>query len=185
MCLPTHSSRRLSELGYPGIANPRLLIKSALNPATVMSTGDGTHLHYALDDQGFTLPDNYNGLGFKNLIYMVVELLDVHAQWSAIEDHRPPLHLVFIEEPEAHLHAQLQQVFANKVLDILAEDNGEPGFFRTQLALTTHSPHILFERGFKPIRYFRREGSGLDQSTSVLNLSEFYAATDQSPSRLS
>ena len=173
---------RLSELGYPGIANPRLLIKSALNPATVMSTGDSTHLHYALDDHGFTLPDQYNGLGFKNLIYMVVELLDRHAQWSAIEDHRPPLHLVFIEEPEAHLHAQLQQVFANKVLDILAEDNGEPGFFRTQLALTTHSPHILFERGFKPIRYFRREGTGLDQATSVLNLSQFYASTDN-PSR--
>ena len=168
---------RLSELGYPGIANPRLLIKSALNPATVMSTGDSTQLHYALDDQGFTLPDKYNGLGFKNLIYMVVELLDLHARWSAIEDNRPPLHLVFVEEPEAHLHAQLQQVFANKVLDILAEDNNEPGFFRTQLALTTHSPHILFERGFKPIRYFRREGSGLNQSTSVLNLSDFYAAT--------
>ena len=98
---------RLSALGYPGFSNPRLLIKSALNPVTVMSSSDGTNIHYALDEEGFTLPDKYNGLGFKNLIYMVVELLDLHAQWATLEEDRPPLHLVFIEEPEAHLHAQL------------------------------------------------------------------------------
>ena len=173
---------RLSALGYPGFSNPRLLIKSALNPATVMSSSDGAHIHYALDEEGFTLPDKYNGLGFKNLIYMVVELLDLHAQWTAFQEDRPPLHLVFVEEPEAHLHAQLQQVFVNKVLDILAEDDVEIGAFQSQLVLTTHSPHILFERGFRPIRYFRRENSGTDQTSSVLNLSEFYQRT-ANPSR--
>ena len=170
--------QRLAQLGYPGFSNPRLMIRSALNPATVMSSQDGAHVHYALNDEGLTLPDKYSGLGFKNLIYMVVELLDLHAQWLAIEDNRPPLHVVFVEEPEAHLHAQLQKVFVNKVLDILAEEDDEPGAFHTQLALTTHSPHILYERGFKPIRYFRRENTGVDQSSRVLNLSEFYDATE-------
>ena len=100
----------LAELGYPGLTNPHLIIKTALNPATIMSSQDGTQVLYALgDEDGPTLPDTYNGLGFKNLIYMVVELLDLHAKWIEIEDKRPPLHLVFIEEPEAHLHAQLQQ----------------------------------------------------------------------------
>lgn len=169
--------QRLAQLGYPGLTNPRLMIKSALNPATVMNSQDGAHVHYALNDEGLTLPDKYNGLGFKNLIYMVVELLDLHAQWLAIEVSRPPIHLVFVEEPEAHLHAQLQQVFVNKVLDILAAEGAEPSGFRTQLALTTHSPHILYERGFRPIRYFRRESSGVNQSSQVLNLSEFYRIT--------
>lgn len=173
---------RLAQLGYPGFANPRLIIKSALNPATVMSSHEGAHVHYVLNDEGLTLPDKYSGLGFKNLIYMVVELLDLHAQWLAIENNRPPLHMVFVEEPEAHLHAQLQQVFVNKILEILAEEDDEPGAFRTQLALTTHSPHILYERGFKPIRYFRRENMGIDQSSRVLNLSEFYDTTEN-PSR--
>ncbi|NVK45234.1 MAG: AAA family ATPase [Rhodobacteraceae bacterium] len=174
--------QRLAQLGYPGLTNPRLMIKSALNPATVMNSQDGAHVHYALNDEGLTLPDKYNGLGFKNLIYMVVELLDLHAQWLATEEKRPPLHLVFVEEPEAHLHAQLQQVFVNKVLEILAAEDDAPDGFHTQLALTTHSPHILYQRGFQPIRYFRREGTGIAQTSKVLNLSEFYRTT-ANPSR--
>lgn len=174
--------QRLAQLGYPGLTNPRLMIKSALNPATVMNSQDGAHVHYALNDDGLTLPDKYNGLGFKNLIYMVVELLDLHAQWLATEEKRPPLHLVFVEEPEAHLHAQLQQVFVNKVLEILAAEGEAPDGFHTQLALTTHSPHILYERGFQPIRYFRREGTGIAQASKVLNLSEYYHTT-ANPSR--
>jgi len=168
---------RLGQLGYPGLTNPRLIIKSALNPATVMNSQDGAQVHYALNDDGLTLPDKYNGLGFKNLIYMVVELLDLHAQWFASEEKRPPLHLVFVEEPEAHLHAQLQQVFINKVLEILAAEDDEHYGFHTQLVLTTHSPHILYERGFQPIRYFRREGAGIEQLSKVLNLSAFYRTT--------
>ncbi len=170
--------RSLAQLGYPGFSNPKLVIKSALNPATVMNSQDGAHVHYALNEDGVTLPDKYSGLGFKNLVYMVVELLDLHAQWLAIEDGRPPLHLVFVEEPEAHLHAQLQQVFVNKILDILADEDDELNAFRTQLVLTTHSPHILYERGFRPIRYFRRENTGEDQSSCVLNLSELYEMTE-------
>jgi predicted ATP-dependent endonuclease of OLD family len=146
-----------------------------------MSSQDGAQVHYALDDD-LTLPDKYNGLGFKNLIYMVVELLDLHNQWMDIEEKRPPLHLVFIEEPEAHLHTQLQQVFVNKILDILTIDGDDAHSYTSQLVLTTHSAHILYERGFRPIRYFRRELTGALQSTSVLNLSEFYAKS-QNPTR--
>lgn len=173
---------RLGALGYPGLSNPRLLIKSALNPATIMGSHDGARVHYALGDprEGIeppTLPDRYNGLGFKNLIYMVVELLDLHAQWMDIEENRPPLHLVFIEEPEAHLHAQLQQVFIRKVLDILAIEGDDRAHYSSQLVVTTHSPHILYERGFRPIRYFRRSSTAVGQSSDVLNLSAFYAQT--------
>jgi predicted ATP-dependent endonuclease of OLD family len=167
---------RLASLSYPGVTNPRLKIISDLNPAALMSSQDGALVHYALDDS-LTLPDKYNGLGFKNLIYMVVELLDLHNQWMGIEDKRPPLHLIFIEEPEAHLHTQLQQVFVNKILGILAPEGDDADSYSSQVVLTTHSAHILYERGFRPIRYFRRENEGRIQSTSILNLSKFYAQT--------
>ena len=173
---------QLSALGYPGLSNPRLLIKSALNPATIMGSHDGARVHYALEgpQEGIdppTLPDRYSGLGYKNLIYMVVELLDLHSQWMEIEENRPPLHLIFIEEPEAHLHAQLQQVFIRKVLDILAIQGADGAHYSTQLTITTHSPHILYERGFRPVRYFRRSPS-TEQSSEVLNLSAFYEQTE-------
>ena len=169
----------LAELGYPGLTNPHLIIKSALNPATIMSSQDGTQVLYVLgDEDGPTLPDTYNGLGFKNLIYMVVELLDLHAKWIEIEDKRPPLHLVFIEEPEAHLHAQLQQVFVRQVFDIITLSDEDGAHYANQMVLTTHSPHIIYERGFRPIRYFRREARGIDQATTVLNVSDFYAVTE-------
>ena len=164
---------RLARLGYPGISNPRLKIKSALNPVNVMT--QDTQVYYQIDnnDDAATLPDSYNGLGFKNLIYMVVEILDAQARWATM-DERPPLHLILVEEPEAHLHAQLQQVFIRNVLDLLNIDEDDGSIFGSQMIITTHSPHILYERGFKPIRYFRRRKTDREQLTEVLNLSSFY-----------
>jgi predicted ATP-dependent endonuclease of OLD family len=165
---------RLSKLGYPGINNPELRIMSALDPAHVMS--QDARVHYVLGNgvNAATLPDSYNGLGFKNLIYMVVEILDAQARWANVGENRPPLHLIFVEEPEAHLHAQLQQVFIRNVLDLLKITGDDDSIFSTQLVVTTHSPHILYERGFKPIRYFRKQKSGTEQVTEVLSLSRFY-----------
>ncbi|BEU21255.1 ATP-dependent endonuclease [Paraburkholderia sp. 22B1P] len=174
--------RSLATLGYPGLSNPRLMIRSALDPAAIMSDR-GARVHYALGDaeeQGIdppTLPDHYNGLGFKNLIFMVVELLDLHAQWLAIDEGRPPLHLIFIEEPEAHLHAQLQQAFIRKVLDILQLQGEDRRHYSSQVVVTTHSSHILYERGFRPIRYFRRSQTG--NRSEILSLSAFYVQTSE------
>lgn len=175
--------RSLAKLGYPGLSNPRMMIRSALDPAQILSSRDGALVHYALGpDDGApdppTLPDRYNGLGFKNLIFMVVELLDLHAQWLAIEENRPPVHLIFIEEPEAHLHAQLQQAFIRKIVEILALKGVDRTAYTSQVVVTTHSTHILYERGFRPIRYFRRSRTEASWTSDVLNLSVFYDSTD-------
>lgn len=174
--------KRLTKLGYPGVNNPEIVIRAALYPTTVL--GQDARVHYVIPGAASAqLPDSYNGLGFKNLVYMVVELLDLHEQWKAEEDKRAPLHLMFIEEPEAHLHAQIQQVFIRNVLRLLEEPNDHATLFHTQLVITTHSPHILYERGFSPIRYFRRVSDQVDHHTDVRNLSLFKTGEADAPAR--
>jgi predicted ATP-dependent endonuclease of OLD family len=174
--------KSLAKLGYPGVNNPEIVIRAALDPTTIL--GQDAKVHYVIPGAATAqLPDSYNGLGFKNLVYMVVELLDLHEQWKAEADKRAPLHLVFIEEPEAHLHAQIQQVFIRNVLRLLEDANDHATFFHTQLVITTHSPHILYERGFSPIRYFRRVGDQLGHHTEVRNLSLFKTGAADAPAR--
>lgn len=175
---------QINTLGYPGFANPEIAVKATMRPESMLT--DSAGVHYVLpglkpDGDGWTLalPDQYNGLGFKNLIYMALEVLDHHKSWCETKVDRPPVHLVLIEEPEAHLHAQLQQVFVNKILEVLPN----PDSCQTQLVITTHSAHIIYESSFKPVRYFRRfdRGDGVHVS-EVRDLSRFYDGEEE-PSR--
>lgn len=173
--------KSLRKLGYPGLSNPSLEIRAALRLERLMGDQQAK-VHYLLEEatgdaEALSLPDSYNGLGFKNLIYMGVELLDLHAAWSITEEgeeeKRQPIHLMFIEEPEAHMHAQLQQAFVRKLTELIPPAGADG--HATQFVITTHSPHILYERGFKPIRYFRRSAEiGSKQCSAVFNLSAFY-----------
>jgi predicted ATP-dependent endonuclease of OLD family len=162
---------KIGAIGYPGIANPRLLMKALLDPHTILRSN--ANVHYAIDPaQQATLPDEYNGLGFKNLIYMAVEILDFHHDWIGMEGERPPIQFVMIEEPESHLHAQLQQVFIQNIFELLGSDT-DPGF-RTQVIVTTHSSHIVYAHGFESIRYFRRSRrAGKEQHSAVRDLRSF------------
>lgn len=154
----------LNELGYPGIEDPELVIRSSFTADQIMA--QDTSIQYSLpraegDLIGIHLPEKYNGLGFKNLIYMVIKMLGFHQQWVE-QDKRTPVHLVIVEEPEAHLHAQLQQVFISKMQEIISDDSG----LTTQLVVTTHSAHVINESRFTPIRYFRRVQSSTGRHES-------------------
>ncbi|MEU7408505.1 ATP-dependent endonuclease [Streptomyces sp. NPDC042638] len=169
--------KSVEHLGYPGGTNAGLVVKASFNVQNMLSTS--ARVHYVLPsgnngqnvESSQALPDQYNGLGFKNLIYMAVEILDFHHAWEDMEG-QPPVHLIMIEEPEAHLHAQLQQVFIRRVFELLPE--AKPGY-HTQMVVTTHSSHILYESSFQPIRYFCRDKrDGALHRSDVKNLSIFY-----------
>jgi predicted ATP-dependent endonuclease of OLD family len=163
---------QLNKLGYPGLTNPELVIKTELGGERLL-TSSSTQVHYVVPGSAaITLPDRYNGLGFKNLIYMVVEILAAHQSRMSVVVARPPVHLIMVEEPESHLHAQLQQVFIRQLQTLVTGPDAG-----TQFVLTTHSSHIVYEN-FKSIRYFARiDDQGPFHYSEVRDLSVFYGET--------
>jgi putative ATP-dependent endonuclease of OLD family len=75
--------------------------------------------------------DRHQGLGYSNLLFMATELL-------LLEQEQDDFPLLLIEEPEAHLHPQLQMKF----LKALREDFGRSGTPTLQSILTSHSPNL-------------------------------------------
>lgn len=73
-----------------------------------------------------------NGLGFNNLIYMAVVLSELTKNPEA--SYRS----LIIEEPEAHLHPQLQAVLLGYLETIKAVEGEKP----VQLFVTSHSPNF-------------------------------------------
>ena len=66
-----------------------------------------------------------------------------------------PMHLVLVEEPEAHLHIQVQQVFIRQAYKVLTNHKflKQNLNFTTQLVISTHSSHIAIETTFGNLRY--------------------------------
>jgi putative ATP-dependent endonuclease of OLD family len=75
--------------------------------------------------------ERHQGLGYSNLLFMATELL-------LLEQEQDDFPLLLIEEPEAHLHPQLQMKF----LKAIREDFGGPNKPALQSILTTHSPNL-------------------------------------------
>ena len=182
----------LGTLGYPGVFNPRIQVKTKIEQKNMLN--HSAAVQYNLSDTAGTstelfLPESYNGLGYQNLISMVFKLMRFRDQWMQPHSSKAkftspqPIHLVLVEEPEAHLHTQVQQVFIRKAHDILRkhEDLANNPRLSTQLIVSTHSSHIAHECEFADIRYFKRISASINQDVpqaQVVNLSTVFGMVD-------
>lgn len=101
-----------------------------------------TELYSALklivkNETGIKLPANQNGLGYNNLIYISLLLakMQKNASGEYLGTNAKIFSMLAIEEPEAHLHPNMQYKFLkflnkNKVHDV------------RQIFITSHSPNI-------------------------------------------
>jgi putative ATP-dependent endonuclease of OLD family len=143
----------LDGLGVPAAHERRLKIISSISADLALR--GSTDLIYIDAETAHELPEAYNGLGFKNLVLMAIQIRDFQLQWLQTKENRPLCHLIFVEEPEVHLHAQVQQTFIGNIWNIL-NNLDEDGIGSPQLVITTHSSHVLNSVDFEKVRYFRR-----------------------------
>lgn len=180
-------------MGYPGVSDPRPKVSTRIK--AIDGLNHSAAVSFVIDviaESGepvplLHLPEDNNGLGYQNLISMIFRLMGFRDGWmrvgkaSKVDDDPAfePLHLVLVEEPEAHLHAQVQQVFITKAYSVLRDrqELRDGKKFRTQLVVSTHSSHVAHEIPFSGLRYFRRLPAGMAERvpvSTVVNLSEVF-----------
>ncbi len=93
------------------------------------------------------LPENLNGLGYLNILYL---LLKVEIAQKEFETSDTDINLLLIEEPEAHTHPQMQSVFSKKIRELIE------GVTALQAIVSTHSSYIVSNSEFKDIRYLAK-----------------------------
>ncbi|SHE78476.1 AAA family ATPase [Chryseobacterium takakiae] len=145
------------------ITIPQIEIDSEFNSEAVIKN----NIKYYYKHDNVNLPESYNGLGYSNLIFMVLELTSFIERFkNSSEEKKSEFLTILIEEPEAHMHPQMQQVFIKQITKKIndAKLNG----IYIQLIITTHSSHIIAEagidlnKGFDRIRYFNKINGNLE-----------------------
>ena len=116
------------------------------------------------------LPLGYNVLGFLNLLSMVFQLMRFLDDWMQVGKFKSqqvtpddkgiePLQLVLIEEPEAHLHVQVQQVFmarAHKVLRNHKDPEKDDSAVTPPPVVSTPPGHIANAAPSDELRHYKR-----------------------------
>jgi putative ATP-dependent endonuclease of OLD family len=151
--------------GYPGLSDPGLVTETSFDVDKLLN--DHTKVRY-VGVNGMTLPETYNGLGVRNLVYMLLQLLRFFREYQATPTSAG-VHLIFIEEPEAHLHPQMQEVFIRQldhIISAFVAQLNENRPWPVQFVVSTHSPHMANEARFESMRYFLSvpDGDGMRRS---------------------
>lgn len=146
----------LNTFGFPSLNDTELRPQTTIDVESLLT--DNTRiLHTGAD--GVHLPEGYNGLGTRNLIYILLQLEALHKTYRSTP-MRPGTHIIFIEEPEAHLHPQMQEVFIGQLKEAVSTLSQKyPGEtpWQVQFIVSTHSSHLANAAPFDAIRYFLNE----------------------------
>lgn len=100
-------------------------------------------IEYEFKENENYIPESQFGLGYKNLMKIIGQLIDYIEQYDKTNIHSK-VNIICVEEPENYMHPQMQELFIKNIDDAIGlllsktEKN-----INSQLILTTHSSHIL------------------------------------------
>ncbi|QKF67915.1 putative ATP-dependent endonuclease [Arcobacter venerupis] len=116
------------------------------------------------------LPEHLNGLGFMNILYL---LLDIEMKKESFKEEKKAINLLFIEEPEAHTHPQMQYKFIDKIKEVFKSIEN------LQTVITTHSAQIVSKCDFKDIRYLLNIHENIKIKNFHSELKELYGTEEE------
>ncbi|ACA84893.1 AAA family ATPase [Shewanella woodyi] len=131
-----------------------------------------------MDDADF-IPEDQFGLGYINLLNIIGEIIHFVDSYEE-NSHLSRINLLFIEEPEAFMHPQMQEFFikridnaVKKAVEIANASSQDPKTLQCQIAITTHSSHIVNSKihssnTFNSINYL----TSINKCTKAINLTD-------------
>ena len=173
------SVEEVKELGYPGLHDPQeIRFRTRIQTADLLD--HGTAVQYSMQKESLEelLPEYSIGLGYQNLQSLSYQLVSFKAARLKPEKGAPaPVHLVMIEEPEAHLHVQVQRIFPDKAHKLISATGADASALKSQLLISTHSSHLAHAEDFDRLRYVRRIAKSAASpmpTTEVVNLGQVF-----------
>jgi putative ATP-dependent endonuclease of OLD family len=147
----------------PGTDEKDLTVRSMLGRDTLVGYNNARIFYGNNDDR---LPEGHSGLGYMNMYAMIIKLRTIIREIEKTPKN-VIANLLFIEEPEAHTHPQMQYVFAAKIKEFLNQSQAP----KLQTIVTTHSSHIVSQfKDEDDIVYFVRT----EDNVTGHRIREFY-----------
>ncbi|ELE7121350.1 AAA family ATPase [Pseudomonas aeruginosa] len=173
------SVEEVKQLGYPGLHDPQeIRFRTRIQTADLLD--HGTAVQYSMQKESLEelLPEHSIGLGYQNLQSLSYQLVSFKAARLKPDKGSPaPVHLVMIEEPEAHLHVQVQRIFPDKAHKLISPTGADASALKSQLLISTHSSHLAHAEDFDRLRYVRRVAKSAASpmpTTEVVNLGQVF-----------
>lgn len=146
-----------------GKGEAKISVKSMLSASMLIK--ENANVVYSKETE--FLPEEYNGLGYMNLFAMIFYIniqIDEFRKITKTNQVPADINLLYIEEPEAHTHPQMQYVFIKNIQAKLQEGRkGKEGEeeINLQMILSSHSSHIVSQSDFEKIKFFYRENEAI------------------------
>lgn len=113
---------------------------------------------------GVPLGERSQGLGYSNLIILHLEV-EAFLRDAMKPENEFLVNLVIVEEPESHMHPQMQNAFIKHLFRRVTDSK------RFQALVTTHSNEIVRSSNIEYLRVLKV----IDDTTNIIDLQKFHA----------